>query len=46
MASNQQSGFNALLEEAKRKGFLIHEDLINLLPNDFIDPNQMESIIE
>jgi RNA polymerase primary sigma factor len=39
-------GFNALLSEAKRKGYLIHEDLINLLPNDFVDPNQMETIID
>jgi len=46
MSTNQQTGFNALLEEAKRKGYLIHEDLLNLLPNDFIDPNQMESIID
>jgi len=38
-------GFSALLEEAKRKGFLIHEDLINLLPNDYVDPSQMEGII-
>ncbi len=46
MAGGQQSGFNALLVEAKRKGFLIHEDLLNLLPNDLVDPNQMESIID
>ncbi|OGO94616.1 MAG: RNA polymerase sigma factor RpoD [Coxiella sp. RIFCSPHIGHO2_12_FULL_42_15] len=42
----QRIGFNALIEEAKSKGFLIHEDLINLLPNDFVDPSQMESIID
>ena len=41
----QKLGFNALLEEAKSKGYLIHEDLVNLLPNDFVDSNQMESII-
>ena len=46
MANQQQSGFNLLLDEAKRKGYLLHEDLINLLPNDFVDPNQMESIID
>jgi len=46
-SNNQQNtGFNALLLEAKRKGYLIHEDLINLLPNDYIDPNQMETIID
>ena len=44
--TQQASGFNALLLEAKRKGYLIHEDLINLLPNDYIDPNQMETIID
>lgn len=44
--TQQATGFNALLEEAKRKGYLIHEDLINLLPNDYIDPNQMETIID
>ncbi len=38
-------GFSALLDEAKRKGFLTHEDLINLLPNDYVDPAQMEGII-
>ncbi len=43
---NTSTGFNALLGEAKRKGYLIHEDLINLLPNDYIDPNQMETIID
>src|SRR3989338_9810920 len=40
------SGFNALTQEAKRKGYLTHEDLLNLLPSDFVDPNQMESIID
>lgn len=44
--SAQQTGFNVLLEEARRKGYLIHEDLLNLLPNDLIDPNQMENIID
>lgn len=44
--ATQQSGFNLLLEEAKRKGYLLHDDLNNLLPNDFVDPNQMEGIID
>jgi len=44
--AKQNTGFNLLLEEAKNKGFLIHEDLINLLPSDYIDPNQMETIID
>ena len=43
--SEQRLGFGALIEEAKTKGFLIHEDLINLLPNDYVDPSQMEGII-
>ena len=43
--TEQRVGFSALLEEAKTKGFLIHEDLINLLPNDYVDPSQMEGII-
>lgn len=38
-------GFSALLDEAKNKGYLVHEDLINLLPNDYADPTQMEGII-
>ena len=42
----QATGFAALTQEAKRKGYLVHEDLINLLPNDFVDPNQMENIID
>ncbi len=42
----QRLGFSALLEEAKTKGFLIHEDLINLLPNDYVEPGQMEGIID
>ncbi|MCH9770439.1 MAG: RNA polymerase sigma factor RpoD [Gammaproteobacteria bacterium] len=43
--STQSSGFNALLEEAKRKGYLLHEDLLTL-PNDYLNPNQMEGIID
>ena len=41
----QESGFNTLLGEAKRKGFLIHEDLIRLLDNDLTDSDEMERII-
>ncbi len=43
--NQQETGFNVLTQEAKRKGYLTHEDLINMLPNDFVDPTQMESII-
>ncbi len=49
MSAQQNTRFNALnalLEEAKRKGYLLHEDLLNLLPSDYGDPNQMENIIE
>ena len=46
LSVQSQSGFVALTQEAKRKGYLIHEDLINLLPSDFVDPNQMENIID
>lgn len=42
---NQRLGFSTLLEEAKNKGYLVHEDLINFLPNDYADPTQMEDII-
>ncbi len=44
MADNTKTAFHSLLEEARRKGYLIHEDLISLLPND-VDPSQMEGII-
>ena len=40
-----QTGFKKLIEEAKSKGYLIHEDLVNLLPNHYADPEKMESII-
>src|SRR3990167_5777426 len=40
------TGFNALTQEARRKGYLTHEDLLNLLPNDLVDSTQMESIID
>ena len=42
---SQRLGFTALIDEAKNKGYLIHEDLINLLPNDYADPTQIENII-
>src|SRR3989338_3918025 len=45
-SSSASTGFNALTQEAKRKGYLTHEDLLNLLPSDFVDPNQLESIID
>ncbi|MDP1574686.1 MAG: RNA polymerase sigma factor RpoD [Coxiellaceae bacterium] len=45
-ATSAASGFNALTQEAKRKGYLTHEDLLNLLPSDLVDPNEMESIID
>ena len=41
----QETGFNSLLTEAKRKGYLIHEDLMRLLDNDLTDSDEMERII-
>ena len=46
MADEQKLGFSALLLEAKHKGYLLHEDLLNLLPSDYVDPQQMEGIID
>src|SRR3989338_5636885 len=43
--NSQQTGFKLLLEEAKRKNYLLHEDLLNLLPNSYVDPEKMEEII-
>lgn len=43
--NTQQSGFKKLIEEAKRKGFLLHEDLMNILPNNYTDPEKTEGII-
>ena len=47
--STSKSGFTALLQEAKAKGYLTHEDLMNLLPSDLVDTgvdtNEMERII-
>ena len=43
--TSSREWFDALMEEAKNKGFLIHEDLITLLPHDYTDPAQMEGII-
>jgi len=40
-----ETGFSVLTQEAKRKGYLTHEDLVNMLPNDLVDPVQMEEII-
>jgi RNA polymerase primary sigma factor len=40
-----QQGFKKLIEEAKNKGFLVHEDLLNRLPNYCIDPGKMDEII-
>jgi RNA polymerase primary sigma factor len=45
MPQETKTGFNSLLGEAKRKGYLIHEDLIRLLDNDLTDSDEMERII-
>ncbi len=46
MASQQPTGFDALKEKASEQGYLTHEDLLSLLPNDLIDSNEMERIID
>jgi RNA polymerase primary sigma factor len=42
---NTRDALDGLKEEASKKGYLIHEDLLNLLPADLVDPNEMENII-
>ena len=42
----QETGFKALILEAEDKGFVLHRDLLAKLPDDLIDPNQMESVID
>ena len=37
--------FTALLEEAKTKGYLVQEDLLNCLPADMAEPAQLANII-
>src|SRR3990167_7804404 len=44
-ALDARDALDALKEEASKKGYLIHEDLLNLLPADLVDPNEMENII-
>ena len=41
----EERGFNALLQKARERGYLIQEDLLNLLPSDYTDPNNLEQII-
>ena len=40
-----QVGFKKLIEEARSKGFLVHEDLLTRLPNYCVDPTKMDEII-
>ena len=42
----QETGLKALILEAEDKGFVLHRDLLAKLPDDLIDPNQMESVID
>lgn len=42
---SSQQGFKKLIKEAKNKGYLVHEDLLNHLPNYCIDPGKMDEII-
>jgi RNA polymerase primary sigma factor len=43
---SSRQGFKKLIEEAKEKGFLVHEDLLNRLPDYCVDPGKMEEIIQ
>ena len=43
---SSRQGFKKLIEEAKEKGFLVHEDLLNRLPDYCADPGKMEEIIQ
>ncbi len=45
MRDNQKSAFKLLIEEAKNKGYLLHEDLENQLSNNYGDENYLEEII-
>ena len=45
MRDNQKSAFKLLMEEAKDKGYLLHEDLENHLSNNYGDENYLEEII-
>ncbi len=45
MADEKKEIFSALLEEAQSKGYLLQEDLVNLLPSEYLD-EQMDAIVE
>src|SRR3990167_1008172 len=45
MRDTQKSAFKLLIEEAKNKGYLLHEDLENHLSNNYGDENYLEEII-
>ncbi|HLD16788.1 MAG TPA: RNA polymerase sigma factor RpoD [Coxiellaceae bacterium] len=44
-APKGKSGFKRLIEEARRKNYLLHEDLLNYLPDQFADQDKMQQII-
>ena len=40
-----KSGFKRLIQEARRKNYLLHEDLLNYLPDQYTDHDKMQEII-
>jgi RNA polymerase primary sigma factor len=45
LEDTSQVGFKKLIEEARSKGYLVHEDLLTRLPNYCVDPAKMDEII-
>jgi RNA polymerase primary sigma factor len=45
MSDKEKSAFKSLIDLAREKGYLIHEDLVNMLPQNYVDPEQIENII-
>jgi RNA polymerase primary sigma factor len=43
---SSRQGYKKLIEEAKDKGFLVHEDLLNRLPDYCVDPGKMDELIQ
>ena len=45
MSDNERSTMKGLLEIARQKGYLLHEDLVNHLPDSCVEPEQIEGVI-
>lgn len=45
MSDKERSTMKGLLEIARQKGYLLHEDLVNHLPDNCVDPEQIEGVI-